>query len=141
MTPFSMLLHAGGFPPREAARILEVREDTVRQWIKGRREPPIDALIAMATYVAHQVSVADEVIEQVVQDTQDSVELGIATDDAEAQSLGWPSALAQHRVIGRITAELIIEGIEVTVVPRGSTAISASAADAHDKYLTRRRDQ
>ena len=91
MTPFSMLLHAGGFPPKEAARILEVREDTVRQWIKGRREPPIDALIAMATYVAHQVSVA--------------------------------------------------EGIEVTVVPRGSTAISASAADAHDKYLTRRRDQ
>ena len=105
MTPFSMLLHAGGFPPKEAARILEVREDTVRQWIKGRREPPIDALIAMATYVAHQVSVADEVIEQVVQDTEDSVELGIATDDAEAQSLGWPSALAQHRVIGRITAD------------------------------------
>ncbi|MCA3367750.1 MAG: hypothetical protein INF79_19260 [Roseomonas sp.] len=57
------------------------------------------------------------------------IEIGYAVDDAEAQSLGWPCAAAQHASLGMVVARL---GRPVRLVPRGTTHATAAAADAHD---------
>lgn len=59
----------------------------------------------------------------------------IAIDDAEAQSIGWPCVGAQAAALG-VGAALIDN--PVTIVPRGSTAATAAAADRHDRRRPRR---
>jgi hypothetical protein len=57
------------------------------------------------------------------------IEIGYAVDDAEAQSIGWPCAAAQHASLGMVVARL---GRPVRLVPRGTTQATAAAADAHE---------
>ena len=51
------------------------------------------------------------------------IELGLASDDAEAKSIGWPCVGAQAAALG-VGAALIDN--PVTIVPRGSTAALAA---------------
>jgi hypothetical protein len=64
-----------------------------------------------------------------------TIELGLASDDAEAKSIGWPCVGAQAAALG-VGAALIDN--PVTIVPRGSTAATAAAADRHDRRGSRR---
>lgn len=59
-----------------------------------------------------------------------SVDLGIAADGHEAQSLGWPCVGAQRASLALLVAAFPLE-VEVRIVPRGSTPATAAAADAH----------
>ena len=56
-------------------------------------------------------------------------EFGLASDDEEARSLGWP-CVGAHRAVARILWE---SGLDIVVVPRGSTIATAAAADADDR--------
>lgn len=58
----------------------------------------------------------------------EQIELGCATDDHEAQSIGWPTASAQMAMTGRLLGKLDPEHRAlVKVVPRGSTPATAAA--------------
>ena len=59
------------------------------------------------------------------------IEIGLASDDHEAQSLGWPCVGAHLAVIRRMWEAM--PDVRVSVVPRGSTPAAAAAADAHGR--------
>jgi len=61
-------------------------------------------------------------------DMPDDIEVGIAVDDHDAQSLGWPCVGAHAAVIRRLI-EILPKDIakKIKVVPRGSTLATAAA--------------
>ncbi|HQF31786.1 MAG TPA: hypothetical protein PLJ34_10105, partial [Hyphomicrobiales bacterium] len=59
----------------------------------------------------------------------DSVELGLSSDDHEAQSIGWPCVGAHAAVLGLVAARV---DVPLAIVPRGSTIATAGASDAND---------
>lgn len=63
----------------------------------------------------------------------DTIEVGIASDDAEARSLGWPCVGAQRMSIALAAAR--IKDFRIVIVPRGTTPATAAAADANDAAL------
>ncbi len=62
----------------------------------------------------------------------ESIELGIASDDHEARTIGWPCVGAQRASIALVVARGTPHGLRFHVVPRGSTVATAAAADAHE---------
>lgn len=58
----------------------------------------------------------------------EAIEIGIASDDHEAQGLGWPSVAVQALQITLVAAR---SGRAVRIVPRGSTLGTAAAAEQH----------
>jgi hypothetical protein len=56
------------------------------------------------------------------------IEIGYATDDAEAQAMSWPCRAAQWQSLALVFASA---ARTVRLVPRGSTLATAAAADAH----------
>lgn len=99
----------------------------------GRRTCPdsvIDELLALSIRqdVAAQEAalVIAETAEQ--QGAPEDIELGIATDDHEAQSLGWPCAGAHAAVIRKLIKLLPTDLVVlVKIVPRGATLATAAA--------------
>lgn len=67
MTPFALLQARAGLDDREAADVLHVREDTVRHWRTGRREPRPPVLYALARVVQRNQDIATA-LERVLRD-------------------------------------------------------------------------
>lgn len=136
-TAFALLCQVCGLSQREAAELLEVRLDTVKSWSAGRNRAPGRVLSELARLAAAIERAADEAMKAAADAAEkigaeaETIELGLASDDAEARTLGWPCVGAHRAVLGRIAARLIADGRAVMIVPRGSTVASSAAADAH----------
>ena len=134
MTPFSLLLQLSGLTQREAATFLDSREDTVRSWSLGRRNAPPGVIEQMRDLIDRQEEAAVQAIRQIeaMSDdmTPDEIEIGYPADDHEAQELGFPTVSAWGAMAARVIADI---GADIRLVPRGSTATSAKAADAHNR--------
>src|SRR5690348_9736691 len=95
MTAFALLLHLCGLSQREAAVFLDARADTIKSWASGRRSPPEAVLTDLVDLHGKIETAADEALTQLdsltaAHGAPEEVELGLASDDAEAQSIGWP---------------------------------------------------
>ncbi len=136
MTPFALLCHECGLSTREAAAFSSVRHDTALSWSSGRRKPSPGVLADLVALRRRIERAADEVIELMRSPAgrgADVIELGFCADDAEAQGLGFPSVGAHAAVLARVLAAAIEDGRAVNLVPRGSTAATAAASDAHGR--------
>lgn len=134
-TLFALLCVRCGLSHREAAELLKVRLDTVKSWSSGRNragEGVIAELRALHAVIERAAAEMIATIEaaRASHGLPDVIELGMAADDHEAQGLGWPCVGAQAACMGIVAARI---DLAVTVVPRGSTAASAAAADAHGR--------
>lgn len=132
-TTFALLCQLGGLSQREAATFLKVRPDTVKSWSAGRNRTPPGVIATLAELAERIDAAADEAVEEIEQRMEVAgaapgvIELGLAGDDREAQSLGWP-CIGTHRAVIALTAAralnlLAFEGhaTRVEIVPRGST--------------------
>lgn len=142
LTLYAALMRTCGLSQREAADFHGVRLDTVKSWCGGRNRAPDGAIAELKNLFARIAKAADEFIagaekmsDQYGADVE--IEAGIASDDAEARSLGWPCVGAQIASIG-LAAAYIQNPIKL--VPRGSTAATALAADVHDAALKQKGD-
>lgn len=128
-----------GLSNREAAEFFGVSPSSIDKWrLSTRNPPPRGALEALADLHARQRKAAEAMFKIVQQQVKahgadGSIDLGFCSDDAEAQSLGWPCVGAHRAVLAMVAAAVIPLGIEVDFVPRGSTPATAAAADAHQK--------
>jgi hypothetical protein len=135
LTLYAIMLSTSGLSQREAAEFHEVAEESVYSWCRGRRRAPDGIIDELHELIARQQAAADEaasVIEKnlAAKGTPETIDIGVCTDDHEAQSLGWPTASAHAAVIGKTLAQIIYPVIHrIRIVPRGSTAASAAAAD------------
>jgi hypothetical protein len=129
MTTFALLCNRCGLSLREAADFLGVRQDTVRSWSIGRRGAPASAIEELRALYAKIERAAGEAVAMARKARGATIELGIAADDHEARSLGWPCVGAQAASLGLVAARL---GASVVIVPRGSTGATAAAADIHE---------
>lgn len=134
-----LLIDACGLSQREAAEFLSVRLDTVKSWYRAHPPAARPGIISeLQSLNAKQRRAAANFInltrklarEGTISDT---IEVGIASDDAEARSLGWPCVGAHRMAIAMATARL--PHTRVVIVPRGTTLATAAAADVHDAAL------
>jgi hypothetical protein len=126
------LMDSCGLNVREAAAILEVREDSVRTTLRGKWRAPqgwIEELSAVYDLIESRADALCDQLEQVAEGTV--VELGYAADDAEAQDLGWPCVGAQMAALRRVWEDQR-DRLTIALVPRGSTSATAAAADARE---------
>lgn len=84
----------------------------------------------LAALIVKQGEAADQVDDLVASRSEqpEIIELGVASDDHEAQTLGWPTATAHAMTLAIVAARLIGDGLTVEIVPRGSTVATAGAA-------------
>lgn len=133
-TVLRLALDACGLSQREAAEFLNVRRDTVDKALNGRTATPPGWLLELRGLHGRQRQAANQALEAIYRQTADrgpgEIEVGYCTDDAEAQSLGWPTANA-HAVTLRMIWEDLPDGCRLILSPRGSTIGTAAAADAH----------
>lgn len=139
-THFAILCSACGLSQREAAVLLNVRPDTVRSWAIGRNPVPDGAMTELAKLFAHIHAQAENGLKILNEMTRKHgkptvIDLNLASDDAEARSLGFPCASAQAASLGILIGLGMQEGHRFNVVPRGSTVAGAAAADEHDRIL------
>jgi predicted transcriptional regulator len=135
MSVFSLLIARCGLSQREAASFLGASNSAIDKWSRGARIAPPGVIDALRTLYQQQESAADEAIAQAADQAErygwpELVELGLASDDHEAEALGWPCVGAQAAMLGIVAANL---PCAVVVVPRGSTLATAAAADETDK--------
>jgi hypothetical protein len=138
MTLYSILLQASGLSQREAADFHAVRIDTVKNWCRGAARPPEGVIAELKGLIRRQRIAADELAAGIAGSPADAVELGLASDDAEAQAppRGWPCVSAQAQALGLAVAQA---DKPVRIVPRGSTPATAGAAGAHEATSDPRR--
>lgn len=137
MTTYNTLLTATGLSLREAAAFHDVRLDTVKSWSVGRNSTPEGVLSELRQLLVMQLKAAEAGATQIrtivaERGAPEEIELGLASDDYEAQTLGWPCASAHKVVLGMTIAYLARYptsdlGARVVVVPRGSTLGTAAA--------------
>jgi len=138
-TAFGMLAQLCGLTQREAAELLGVRPDTVKAWWRGRRRAPravLEQLAQLAETIDRAAAEAGAETDRLIEEgpgAPDLLELGVARDDAEARTLGWPCVGAHEAVLARVAAAAIRTGLDIAVVPRASTPATATAARAHRK--------
>ena len=133
-TTFALLQQACGLSNREAAEFLSVPVNTVEGWRMGRRTCPSGAIDELRSLFSKIENAANENIKLTSKLTTehgvpDEIELGLASDDYEAQTLGWPCVGAQEACYGLVIARL---PHKFKIVPRGSNAATAKAADEND---------
>jgi len=120
-TAYALLLDRCGLSQREAAAIHGVRLDTVKSWSAGRNPTPAGAVEELRALYARIERAAGEALALIEgAPPEGEVELGLAGDDHEAQSLGWPCVGAHAAVLGLVAARA---RRPVRIVPR---AVSAS---------------
>ena len=129
-TTYALLLDRCGLSIREAAEFHDVRLDTVKSWSAGRNGVPPGAMAELRELYAKIETAAAEGLKVIREQRAKEVELGLASYDHESQSLGWPCVGAHRAVLGLVAARA--KGV-VMIVPRGSTAATAAASDAHDR--------
>lgn len=142
VTLFSLLTHVCGLSQREVATTLRVRLDTAKSWATGRRQAPPEALDELVALAVRIETAANEALAQIETAAAQhgapaaEIELGVASDDAEAQSIGWPCVGAQSACLALVVARGMKRGYRFRVTPRGSTVATAAAADAHERGRT-----
>lgn len=131
-TTFALLRERCGLSQNEAADLFGVRLDTIKSWSIGRRSAPAAVIEQLRALYAKIETAADEAVKLLRKHRGATVELGLASDDHEAQAppLRWPCVGAQAAMLGIVAARL---RQEVIIVPRGSTPATAAAADAHER--------
>lgn len=133
ITDYALLLDRCGLSHREAADFHDVRLDTVKSWASGRSRRP-DRVIDDLCDLYRKIALAADQALKAAQELDAKhgqaaeIELGLATTDEEAQTLGWPNVGAQRAVFGLIIANA--RGLSFAVVPRGSTPSTAAARNA-----------
>lgn len=133
MTLFSQLLAACGLSQTEAAAFLGVRIDSLKSWSSGRREAPAGVWGALWDLAEKQQKAAENGFDAWDEVGQpDQLEFGLASDDAEAKSLGWPCVGAHLAVVRRLFELIPPDAATIRVVPRGSTPATAAAADQRE---------
>ncbi|MDA8231305.1 MAG: helix-turn-helix transcriptional regulator [Magnetospirillum sp.] len=141
VTLFDLLVQVCGLSQREAAEVLRVRVDTVKSWVSGRRQASQEVLDELAALAARIEMAAVEALAQIENaatqhGAPSEIELGVASDDIEAKTLGWPCVGAQQACLGLVVARGTKRGYRFRVVPRGSTVATAAAADVHERGRT-----
>lgn len=132
---YALLRERCGLSIREAAEFHAVPVNTVTKWSSGDRNAPPGVVAELRELYATIEDIADEAVAAVDQakseqgSPPEAVELGLASDDYEAQQLGLPCVGAHAAAVG--LAAISIDD-SVVIVPRGSTPASAAAADAND---------
>lgn len=126
-----LLIDICGLSQREAAEFLSVHIDTVKSWYRARpntaRAGVIDELRALH---AAQRRAAANMIRAIRAAERENgplgkYEVGLAADDAEARSRGWPCVGAMRQAIGLAAARL--GSVRIVIVPRGTTPATALA--------------
>lgn len=134
---YALLRERCGLSIREAAEFHSVPVNTVTKWSSGDRNPPPGVIAELRELYERIEAAADELIQAAEEAGPEvEIEIGLASDDYEAQSIGWPCVGAHAAAIG--LAAIYVDN-PVIVVPRGSTVITAAAADTHDNMLRRRK--
>lgn len=138
MTTFSALTTACGLSLREASEVVKVRLDTVKSWSSGRNNCPVSVLAELSDLRDRIEEAADAAISDILDAVPrpESVEIGLASDDAEARSIGWPCVGVHRMLLGCVASGLIVAQIAVRIVPRGSAMLTAAAADENDLIST-----
>lgn len=133
MTLFSSLLKMAGLSIGEASNYFETRPDTMKSWSAGRNPVPDGILDKLHTLMERQEAAASAAFDVWMEQGQpDELEIGIASDNYEAQQLGWPCVGAQMATIARLW-EMVHGDAVIKLVPRGSTVPTAIAIEAHNK--------
>lgn len=129
-TTFTLLCGRCGLSQREAAELLGVRLDTVKSWAIGRNPTPPGVIDELRGLYARITRAANEALKALAEAKAkaDKIEIGLASDNHEARSLGWPCVGAHAAVLGIIAAK---STLPVKIIPRGSSPETAAAADAH----------
>ncbi len=132
-TLFRILMDTAGLSLAQASAFLDARQDSVMSWSSGRRSTPPGVTAELHGLISRQHRAAQEAVKIIKKhSTAAEIEIGIAVDDHEAQSLGWPCVGAHAAVIGMTVAQLPSDlAARVVVVSRGTSAATAAAADAH----------
>lgn len=133
---FPLLVQACGLSHREAAVFLGVSLRSVQSYSSGRRTTPEGILADLAGLYEKIERTAEEAVDLILTqagpaDDQGEIEIGVPVDDHEAQTLGWPCLGAHGAMTAIVVARAIQAGYRVAIVPRGSTAATAKAADLH----------
>ncbi|MBW7837990.1 MAG: hypothetical protein H3C28_15290 [Sphingomonadales bacterium] len=132
MTFFSAILTGLGLSHRESAAFFNVRLDTVRSWSAGRNPVPAGVWAQAHALAVQQERAAREVLAAWQEAGEsDEIVLGLASDDYDAQSLGWPCRGAQMAAFRRLWEKLPPQ-VRLKVIPRGSDLSTAAAIEAHE---------
>lgn len=133
MTLFSEILHGCGLSHREAAAYLKASGGSIASYASGRRVPPNGMFSELHELAARQEAAAEQALQiWEAAGEPNEIEIGIASDDHEAQTLGWPCRGAHAAVIRRLW-EMLPPTTKFLVVPRGSSLATAAAADERDR--------
>lgn len=124
-TVFDLLIQTCGLSHREAAGLLDVRPDTVASWASGRRTAPAAVLAELSALAGRIEKAATEMLMQTGELARQNgaaaeIQVGVAADDEEARSLGWPCVGAHAASIGLTVARGMVQGYRFRLVPRGS---------------------
>ncbi|WP_427024878.1 hypothetical protein ACP4J4_02755 [Aureimonas ureilytica] len=128
---FSDLLSDCGLSRRDAASAFGVPPETVDHWRAEDDGVPIAVLDALTRLDRQIDATAEQTLARLAAmpgvERPDVIELGVATTDEEARSLGLPCVGAHRALLGRIVVRGTIRGHLFAIVPRGSTAASQAA--------------
>jgi len=128
---YALLRDRCGLSLREAAEFHGTSENSVMSWSAGRRNPPAGIIAELrALYAQIETAAADLVTLAREAGPEVEIELGLAADDAEARSIGWPCVGAHAAALGLAAARL---DNQVRIVARGTTLATAAAADLNDR--------
>lgn len=140
LTTFKSLCQSCGLTMSEATAFLDVREGTARAWWLGNRTCPQsvhDDLLNLYRIIDQAAQAAADFIMQQKNENvaaPEMIELGIASDDHEAQTLGFPCIGAHGAVLRRVIESLPDDlALRCIIVPRGATPATAAAIEAHGK--------
>ena len=138
---YRCLQAASGMDTFEASTFLGVDEDAIMMWVSGDEEADEDSIEKMAELICKMVTSVGETLDYLLNQMEENdsapafLEMGLASDDAEAELLGWPCVRVHEMVLGMMAAQATEIGIPISIVPRGSTLSSAAAADAFEEGL------
>ena len=138
---YRCLQTASGMDTFEASNFLGVDEDAVMMWVSGEEEADEDSIEKMAELICKMVTSVGQTLDYLLDQMEENdsapafIEMGLSSDDKEAELLGWPCVRVHEMVLGMMAAQGTEIGIPISIVPRGSTVSSAAAADAFEKGL------
>ena len=124
---YGLLRERCGLSLREASTFHDVPIDTVTSWSSGRRRAPDGVIAELRALYAKIETAADNLIAWVEElGSDEEIELGIASDDADARSRGWPCVGAHAAYVGIAAASLDNR----LIIAPGVTTLPTAAADS-----------
>lgn len=134
MTPFAAYLATSNVTYDQAANHFDVPLVTIEDWASGRSNAPDEAtqwahqlIVGMLTKANTLVAAYDDL--KTKYGEPGVIEIGISTDDHEAQLNGFMSKAHERATMGLALAQLPTGVIKL--VPRGSTLGTAAAEAQH----------